>query len=149
MWLSPPSDSALSEGKGLSCAYIQPLMKTIVVASQVGPATLQEQIRSEISVASHSAVNFSLTLTFGVRVVRRHVPVRIAWRTLAPFMCCVVRSTGLPSFPVTTWDDVQGCHAICLAWHTSLPPTAIVQTQPHVPAHLQGMLGNVEAHVGL
>lgn len=66
MWLSPPSDCELSEGKGLSCACIQPLTKTIVVASQVGPAMLQEQIHSEISVALLSTVNFSLTLMFGV-----------------------------------------------------------------------------------
>lgn len=76
MWLSPPSDSELSEGKGLSYACIQPLMKTIVVASQVGPAMLQEQIRSEISVASHSAVNFSLTLMFGVVHIVRPVMFR-------------------------------------------------------------------------
>lgn len=54
MRLSSPSDCGLSEGIGLCHPCIQPILRTIAVARQTGPAILQEQINPDISVASRN-----------------------------------------------------------------------------------------------
>lgn len=101
------------------------------MASQAGVATLQKQINPEIQRLNTTQVNFLLTVTFGA--VRAVLPAMCRKRYVShtdSFHVAVPSGAHgfLPSFPVITWDGVQGPRGICLEWQPSLPSIAFVQT---------------------